>query len=464
MLDGDDMPKKFVNRELELLFLERKYAEQGAQFVVIYGRRRIGKTEAALRFAAGKPNIYFLATKSSEKENLDLFFEALSEHFGDEVLSLEKTWENAFRYLSKSEERLILIVDEFPHLIEANRAIPSIFQRGWDLYLAKTNLMLMLLGSSVGMMESEVLSRRSPLYGRRTGQWRMDGLEFRHAREFFPAYPSDDQLRAYAVAGGTPAYLLKFDPAKSFWSNVKERVLQKGEFLYNEVEFLLKEELREPKIYMSILRAIAAGAAKFSEVMNSTGLDKSKLSAYLQTLESLGFAKKEVPVTESELRSKKGRYRLADNFFTFWFRHVLPNLAKLEKGEVNPVAKSIRRDFNVYLGTVFEDISLEFVREKLKPSKIGKWWHKGEEIDIAALDDDKREATFIEAKWADLRERECERILRQLREKSGHVKWKRAKERFGVIARKVQGKEDLRRTGYLAWDLEDIARIDTENS
>jgi hypothetical protein len=450
------MPKKFVNRERELLFLERKYAEQEAQLVVIYGRRRIGKTEAALRFATSKPNIYFLATKSSEKENLDFFFGSLSEYFGDEVLSLEKTWENAFKYLSKSKERLILIVDEFPYLIEANRAIPSIFQRGWDLYLAKTNLMLLLLGSSVGMMESEVLSRRSPLYGRRTGQWRMDALDFRQVREFFPSYPPEDQLRAYAVAGGVPAYLLKFDPAKNFWSNVEERVLQKGEFLYNEVEFLLKEELREPKIYMSILRAIAAGAAKFSEIMNSTGLDKSKLSAYLQTLGSLGFVKKEVPTTESELRSKKGRYRLADNFFTFWFRHVLPNLAKLEKGEVKLVMGGIRRDFNVYLGRVFEDVSLEFVREKLKPSKIGKWWHKGEEMDIAALDEDKGEATFIEVKWAELRERECERILSQLRRKGEHVKWKRAKERFGVIAKKVQGKEELKKAGYLVWDLGDI--------
>lgn len=458
-MDGGNTPGKFVDRERELLFLERKYAEQGAQLVVIYGRRRIGKTEAASQFTTGKPSVYFLATKSSEKDNLDLFFGSLSEHFGGEVLSLEKTWENAFRYLSKSRERLILVVDEFPHLIEANRAIPSIFQRGWDLYLSKTNLMLLLLGSSVGMMESEVLSRSSPLYGRRTGQWRMDGIEFKYMREFFPPYSTEDQLRAYAVAGGVPAYLLKFDPAKDFWSNVEERVLQKGEFLYNEVEFLLKEELREPKIYMSILRAIAAGAAKFSEIMNSTGLDKSKLSAYLQTLESLRFVKKEVPVTESELRSKKGRYRLVDNFFAFWFRYALPNLAKLEKGEVKPVLKSIRRDFDVYLGRVFEDIALEFASEKLKPSRIGKWWHKGEEIDIVALDEEKKGTTFIEVKWADLREHEWGKVLDQLREKSQYVKWGRAKENFGIVARTLENKEFLRRAGHFAWDLGDIARI-----
>jgi AAA+ ATPase superfamily predicted ATPase len=455
---------KFINRAEELTFLNRKYAEQGAQLVVIYGRRRIGKTETALQFAADKPNIYFLSTKSSEKENLDLFFRSLSERFGDEVLSLEKTWENAFKYLSKSKERLVLIVDEFPYLIEANPAIPSIFQRGWDLYLVKTNLMLLLLGSSVGMMESEVLSRSSPLYGRRTGQWRMDELKFKHVQEFFLSYPPEDHLKVYAVTGGVPAYLLKFDPAKDFWSNVEERVLQKGEFLYDEVEFLLKEELREPKIYMSVLKAIAAGATKFSEIMNSTGLDKSKLSTYLHTLENLGFVKKEVPVTENELTSKKGRYHLADNFFTFWFRHVLPNLAKLEKGEAKLVVRDIKKDFNVHLGRVFEEISLEFVREKLKPSKIGKWWHRDEEIDIAAIDKERMEATFVEVKWADLHAVECEKILSQLRAKSEHVAWKRTKERFGVIGRKVQGKEELRKAGYLVWDLGDIARVDTGNS
>ncbi|MEM2192417.1 MAG: DUF234 domain-containing protein [Candidatus Hadarchaeales archaeon] len=168
--------------------------------------------------------------------------------------------------------------------------------------------------------------------------------------------------------------------------------------------------------------------------------------------------KKEVPVTESEVRSKRGRYRLADNFFTFWFRYAVPNLSKLEKGEVREVVRVIREDFDVYLGKVFEDVAIEFLSRKLEPSKIGRWWHKGEEIDIVALDERKEEATFVEVKWADLRERECKRVLDHLRKKSGQVGLRRSREKFGIIARGIAGKEELRRAGHCVWDLEDIVR------
>ena len=161
---------KFVNRIQELSFLERKYKERGAQLIIIYGRRRTGKTETVLQFSKPKPGIYFLSTRSNEKDNIDNFFDALYEYFQDEtLLRLEKNWENIFRYLSGIKERLVLVIDEFPYLLKSNRAVTSIFQRGWDLYLNKTDIMLFLLGSSVSLMESELLSAKSPLYGRRTG-------------------------------------------------------------------------------------------------------------------------------------------------------------------------------------------------------------------------------------------------------------------------------------------------------
>jgi AAA+ ATPase superfamily predicted ATPase len=443
----------FVNRKEELEFLERKYQEPGSQLLTLYGRRRVGKTELVLKFTERKPNVYFLAIRASEKENLELFFKALAEHFGQEVLTLEKTWENAFRFLSKSNERLVLVFDEFPYLIEANPAIPSIFQRGWDLYLSKTNLVLVLVGSSIGMMENEVLSHRSPLYGRRTGQWKLAPLSFKHLKDFFPSYSAEDRVRVYATLGGVPAYLVKFDPREDFWENVRKKLLTKGEFLYGEVEFLLKEELREPKIYASILRGIAAGASTLGELMNLTGIERYKLSAYLQTLVELDLVRREVPITENELKSKKGRYFISDNFFAFWFRYVVPNLSRLEKGESAPVLDEIRKDFDSYLGKVFEDLAIEFLREQGYP-RVGRWWHGEDEIDAVAMGE---ETVFCEVKWSDLDRAQCMRIIQELKRKSTKVKVRRVGEKFGIIGRRVQEKDALRKEGYLVWDLEDLS-------
>jgi AAA+ ATPase superfamily predicted ATPase len=442
----------FVNRKEELEFLERKYQEPGSQLLTLYGRRRVGKTELVLKFTERKPNVYFLAIRASEKENLELFFKALAEHFGQEVLTLEKTWENAFRFLSKSNERLVLVFDEFPYLIEANPAIPSIFQRGWDLYLSKTNLVLVLVGSSIGMMENEVLSHRSPLYGRRTGQWKLAPLSFKHLKDFFPSYSAEDRVRVYATLGGVPAYLVKFDPREDFWENVRKKLLTKGEFLYGEVEFLLREELREPKIYASILRGIAAGASTLGELMNLTGIERYKLSAYLQTLVELDLVRREVPITENELKSKKGRYFISDNFFAFWFRYVAPNLSRLEKGESAPVLDEIRKDFDSYLGKVFEDLAIEFLREQGYP-RVGRWWHGEDEIDAVAMGE---ETVFCEVKWSDLDRAQCMRIIQELKRKSTKVKVRRVGEKFGIIGRRVQEKNALRKEGYLVWDLEDL--------
>jgi len=442
----------FVDRREELEFLERKYQEPGPQFLILYGRRRVGKTELVLKFVERKPNVYFLAIRAGERENLELFFKALAEHFGEEVLTLEKNWENAFRFLSKSNERLVLVFDEFPYLIEANPAISSIFQRGWDLYLSKTNLVLVLVGSSIGMMENEVLSHRSPLYGRRTGQWKLAPLSFKHLKDFFPSYSAEDRVRVYATLGGVPAYLVKFDPRKDFWGNVREKLLTKGEFLYGEVEFLLREELREPKIYVSILRGIAAGASTLGELMNLTGIERYKLSAYLQTLAELGLVRREVPITENELKSKKGRYFISDNFFAFWFRYVAPNLSRLEKGESVLVLDEIRKDFDSYLGKVFEDLAMEFLREQ-GYSRVGRWWHREDEIDVVAMGG---ETIFCEVKWSDLDRAQCMGIIQELKRKSTKVKIRRVSEKFGIIGRRVPEKRALREEGYLVWDLEDL--------
>jgi AAA+ ATPase superfamily predicted ATPase len=262
--------------------LQKSYSCKDPQFIILYGRRRVGKTELALQFSKGKPHIYFLASETSEKDNLENLFERVYDFYKDDILSYERKWENLFKYLSRKKERLILIIDEFPYLVSQNKSLPSIFQKGWDLYLKKSKIFLLLSGSSVGIMQAYALDYKSPLYGRRTGQWKLNPLRFKDLKGFFPGYKVAERVAVYGAIGAIPAYLAKFSPKAGFWKNVENNLLSKGTFLYEEIDFLLKQELREPKVYKNILKSIALGNTKFGEIMNATGIDKSKLFVYVQ--------------------------------------------------------------------------------------------------------------------------------------------------------------------------------------
>jgi len=375
-----------------------------------------------------------------------------------------KDWIELFQEFWKWKKggRIAIILDEFPVLIEGNRAIPSIFQKIWDLNLKDKNIMLILLGSSVGMMETEVLGYKSPLYGRRTGQWKLDAFKLTHLKHFFPKYNCEEQISVYGCLGGVPAYLLKFDPQRSFWENCEDKILKKGEFLYEEAEFLMREELREPRNYSSILKAIALGAKTYGEILNITDLDKSMLSKYTSVLEDLGFIKRIYPIGIRP-KPRKGLYTIADNYLRFWFKYIFPNKAELEIGNTSYVLNKIREDYNTYLGHTYEQIAYEFLTEMKKKGSLsftfktlGRWWFKDKEIDIVAIDEEKRVATFFEVKWSTLGKKECERILKDLKAKASMFKWNRKKENLGVVARKVADKVSLRKQGYFIFDLNDF--------
>lgn len=460
------MLQLFVDREKELRFLEEHYASNSAELIVIYGRRRVGKTELCLRFSKGKPCIYFLADRRPEAELLRELKLRMSSFLQDvSFAKLEvRDWAELLQefWKWKKRGRVTIILDEFPVLIEGDRAVPSIFQRAWDLNLKDKDVMLILLGSSVGMMETEVLDYRSPLYGRRTGQWKLEPLRFIHLRPFFPDYTCEDLVRVYGCIGGVPTYLLKFDPRKSFWKNCEQRILKKGEFLYQETEFLLREELREPRNYSSILNAIASGAQSYGEILNLTGLDKSILSKYVDVLENLGLVKKMHPVG-FRVKPRKGLYRIADNYFMFWFRYVFTHKVELEAGNSEYVLKKIQQDYDNYLGLTFEDMATELLTEMRKRAllpfsfkTIGRWWFKDKEIDIIALDEEERHAIFLEVKWSDLSPSDCRKLLRDLEGKASMFTWERRRENLGLIAKKIRNKADLRREGYHAFDLNDF--------
>jgi len=419
---------KFINRKKELEFLEQKYKSNKAELLILYGRRRVGKTELVLKFCESKNYFYFMGRLESKEDTIKRFNNLFIEKFKDSSLlnSPLSNFDAIFDYLvEKANERIIFVFDEFPFLVDRFPEIVSILQDKWDSKLKKSKIMLVLLGSSVGMMEKYALDYKSPLYGRRTGQWKLDKFNISHLKEFFPKYSQEHLIYVYSVIDSIPGYLNLFDTNKSIWENISEKMFSKGEFLYEEVEILLREELRDPSNYMSIISAISGGLNSFNEISQKTNLDKTMLSKYLGVLEFLNIIERLQSITESskdKLKSKKSLYVIKDNFYDFWFKFVYLNKQEIEKGNKKIVDK-IKRDFELYVSFKFENYCKEFLENKFfeEYSSFGKWWYKDNEIDIVALNSEKKKILFGECKWSE--NIDALEILKKLDEKTKKVNW-----------------------------------------
>lgn len=450
----------FINRERELSLLKERFESRRAEFVVIYGRRRIGKSELIEQFIKEK-GIRLLAREESKTLQLKKFAEKLGEFFRDEFL--EKTgfsnWDSFFEYLSKkAEEKIIIAIDEFPYLIKEDTSLPSILQDYWDNKLKNTKIFLILSGSSISMMESKVLGYKSPLYGRRTGQLLLRPLRFDHILNYIKDFKK--AVEFYSVFGGTPAYIIEANPKEDIFTNIEKKILREDSFIYRDVEFVLRQELVEPRYYFSILFSISKGNHKIGLIVNDTGLSKSIVNKYLSVLIDLQLVHRLVPVTESS-KSRKGMYFLSDNLFDFWFRFVNPYIEEIEKGK--QVIESIKPYFSEYVGKHFEHILkevLDSLNERtllpFKFTKIGKWWHKDKEIDIAALNEKTKEVLFCECKWQE--QVDAYKVFEKLKEKTKFVEWNvgRRKEYYAVFAKSF--KKKIKEENVLNFDLKDLER------
>jgi AAA+ ATPase superfamily predicted ATPase len=458
------MKQQFVNRHSELKFLEDKAASSSPEFLVIYGRRRIGKTCLLSKFSKNLPCIYFLCTKDREQENINRMKIKMADLLGKpsfEKLEIDN-WIELFKYFVEFYDgtgKIIFIFDEFPYLIELNRGITSVFQYIWDEILIKQNVMLILTGSSVGMMENEVLGYRSPLYGRRTGQWKVTEIDLQYFNHFLPEYSIEDLCRTYGVVGGIPAYIEKFDSNLPFFENIAQRFIKKGEFLNVEPELLLKAEFREEKNYFIILKALALGYNTPTKVSAYTGLEKGNISKYLHVLEDLMIVRHVLPVG----KQRRGIYVIEDPLFAFWFKFIYQNRDDIELENYNTVIAKIRDGFSSYMGYRFEFLCEILIRKRyftlpITPTTIGKWWHREEEIDIVALDEEGVEIFFCEVKWKNLGKNETLKLLDRLKRKAVMMKWRsnERKEYYSVIAKKIDGKKEISGMGYFVYDLEDI--------
>ncbi|WP_226022850.1 ATP-binding protein [Halomicrobium salinisoli] len=380
--------ENFVDRDVELDQLTDCYESETADFVVIYGRRRLGKSELVRQSIADCDDaVYYQAVESTAQNQLERFVDTATAQFPS-LGNVRRDWEILLEALG--EEDAIVVIDEFPFLINEDESLPSRVQRVWDMALQETGMTLVLVGSSISVMEDKVLSGSAPLYGRRTATIDLKPLSVDDAHQFFPKYDSETAIAAWSIYGGTPYYLQTIDPDQQFGTNVQQTILSERGLLYSEPEFLLRTELRQPNTYFSILRALAHGRRTPSEIAGMAGVESGSLSTYLQKLRRLRLVERHIPVTESPTSSKRGRYRIAAPLFRFWFRFVHGNQDQLRMLDDDAYDELVAPELADYVSPLFERLCQRALPGLIDRQfrDIGQWWFKEHELDVLGLTDE----------------------------------------------------------------------------
>ena len=423
---------KFIDRDSEMEILQNEYNRKGSSLVILYGRRRVGKTTLISEFIKDKLALFFLVSEESEAQNRADFKNKAAEFIGSDLLrkASVQDWNTIFKAITDVPftEKPIIVIDEFQYLGKSNPAFPSVFQRIWEETLKYCSVMVILCGSLISMMESQTLAYNSPLYGRRTAQIRLKQIPFRYYKQFFSPKSERQLIEMYSVTGGVPKYIEAFAECDDIYEAIEKSVLNPMSYLYDEPHFLLQQEVSEIGSYFSVIRAIAAG--------------NSKLSA----IASLDILEREVPVTEDNPeKSKKGLYKIKDNYIRFWFAFVYPNMSFIESGHAEIAARKIREGLiSRQTAFVYEDICREKMWE-LNASgawpflftRVGRYWSGNTEIDISAIDPDGENIIFGECKyWS---EPVGINVLCDLEEKTKYVDWHRNMRKAWYVLFSVSG-------------------------
>lgn len=403
----------FIGRKRELNDLKQRYENGKFEFAVMYGRRRVGKTTLINEFVKDKEVIFYTGIEGNEKENLEGLSKSiysLSQDFADtssSFASFQEALETAFKIAEK--RRIVFVIDEYPYIAGSYKALSSILQILIDRNKNTSKMFLILCGSSLSFMENQVLGYKSPLFGRRTCQYKIMPFEFFEIKNYYNKFSSTDLAVIYGITGGIPLYMSLMNDNLSVEENIKANFLVPNAYLFEEPTNLIKQECRDPAQYNSIIKAIATGSSRMSEICSKTGLDTGLTTSYLNKLMSLGIVKKEMPFgTDS---SRKTIYALEDSMFRFWYRFIPDNLAIINRGLTDVVYKKIVPQITSFMGGVFEEICKQYLWELNRQGKaaitftdLGRWWgndpkNKCEaEIDIIGTADDKS-ALFCECKW-----------------------------------------------------------------
>ncbi len=460
---------KFYDRENELKFLNDAYNKIDAKsmFLVLYGRRRVGKTELVKKFIDGKPHLYAFLEPKSEKEILGELEEQCREFTGTRPRF--ESFDEFLNFIFKIDNAIV-VLDEFQNLLKINPVILSKIQKYWDRHEKDSSIFLIAIGSYTGMIKRIFTDRKEPLFGRADFLINLKPFSFFQSREFLERN-LEESFKIFAVFGGVPKYLIyAYLYRENSPLEIVERlfITEPAPLREEGKNILLLEFGSEHKGYFSIIEAIAGGRAVQKEIVDYTGLRKDTVGKYLHELVNVyGVIKRDYPVTERRTSSRVSRYFIKDNFYRFWFKFIYKNLSILES-DPGRFTKIIHQQINALYGIVFEKVAKEFLIElnkrkrfPLRFSKIGSWWYGGEEIDLVALNEETKDVVFLECKWSMVDAGRAKKIIADLKRKATFVSWynSRRKEHFGIIAKRIDGKEELKKQGYLAYDLRDFEKL-----
>ena len=452
---------KFIDREAEMKTLEQEYKREGSALVILYGRRRVGKTTLISEFIKNKKALFFLASEESEVQNRNAFKEKAAAFIKSDLLmnASVSSWDTIFKAIMDTsfDTKPVIVIDEFQYIGKSNPAFPSVFQRIWEEILKNKSVMVILCGSLISMMESQTLNYDSPLYGRRTAQIKLKQIPFRYYKQFFPGKDENALVEMYSVTGGVPKYIELFSESDNIYEAIEKSILNPSGYLYDEPYFLLQQEVSEIGSYFSLIKAIAAGNSKLSAIATVLETKATSLTKYLKTLIDLDILEREVPVTEDNPeKSKKGLYKIKDNYLRFWFAFVYPNLSFIESGNGEIVLSKIRKGLiSNHTAFVYEDVCREKMwqlnaEEKwdFHFSKLGRYWDNQTEIDIAAIDPEGKNLILGECKyWS---EPVGINILTALEEKGKTVEWNRQSRNTFYV---------LFSSGGFTKELEELAKV-----
>ena len=412
----------FVGRKRELAALKEFYDKDGVGMTVIYGRRRIGKSTLITEFVKDKKTIFYTATKVGKHRNLELFSKQVIDLIMPDLEDISfRTTEAVFDFIDKNigNEKLVLVIDELPYWAERDEALLSIIQKYIDTVWKDKNIKVILCGSALSFMEKKVLSEKSPLFGRRDSQIKLEAFNYLEAAEFVPNYSNEEKAICYGITGGVAKYLSMIDSNKSIDENIVRLFFKTDGYLYDETRNLLTQEFSDISVVNNIVEQIASGENTLNIIAGKIGEKEQTVLYSLDKLINVGLVEKKKCITD-EKNKKKTQYVLKDYMFKFWYEFIPKATSVIEMGQGEIYYKKVVKPvIHSFMGSVFEEMCRYYTLMKgivgeygCFITSVGTWWGvekvidkngdirtQSADIDVVAISEIDKKAVIGECKF-----------------------------------------------------------------